>query len=258
MNSKIIVYAGAVGLVIVASWMYVNTPVVRLVGVPTVSKDIALPINWGDYSAQMQKLGVIDPQKMNVTVNGPRIIMTKENSHELLNLFWAFGLANKNPILKEGPMMDPRYGGAQGFASTGGWSLAAGDPMSHYNTHEMVTLTPDQQALVERVSKNIYRPCCDNSTYFPDCNHGMAMLGLLELMAAQNVSEQEMYGVALAVNRFWFSSQYEVIDQYLAKEKIIASPKEILSARYSSASGYRNVISTLKPKTQGGGSSCSA
>ena len=30
-----------------------------------------------------------------------------------------------------------------------------------------------------KIAKGIYRPCCNNSTYFPDCNHGMAMLGLL-------------------------------------------------------------------------------
>ena len=219
-------------------------------------KEIVLPIVWNDYGTQMQKLDIIDAEKMPVTISGPRITMTKENSHELLNLFWAFGLANKNQILEQGPMMDPRYGGAKGFASTGGWSLAVGDPMDHYNMYAMVTLTADQQALVERVSRGIYRPCCDNSTYFPDCNHGMAMLGLLELMAAQNVSEQDMYKNALGVNQFWFPKQYTVIGQYLAKQKIAASPKEILSAQYSSASGYAKVVAALQPKQQSVDGSC--
>ena len=101
-------------------------------------------------------------------------------------------------------MMDPRYGGANGFASTGGWTLSDGDSMNHYNMHSFVTLTEEQQALVERVSKNIYRPCCDNSTYFPDCNHGMAMLGLLELMTSTRVTEADMYKTALQVNTFGF------------------------------------------------------
>lgn len=239
----------------------------------SVVESVPLPINWGNKGSQLQKLGVIDrrsfdavyasrggmstdtQQMLDAPMDG-QIVMTKENANEMLNVFWAFGLANKNKILEKGPMMDARYNGAGNFASTGGWSLAVGDPMSHYSMHQMITLTPDQQLLVERVSKNIYRPCCNNSTYFPDCNHGMAMLGLLELMAAQNVSEQEMYKTALAVNRLWFPDQYEVIGQYLGKQNkswANADPKEILSAAYSSGSGYAKVVAALQPKNEGGG-----
>ena len=97
-------------------------------------------------------------------------------------------------------MTDKQFGGADKFASTGGWSLSKGNAMDHYSRHNFVVLTQAQAELVERVSKNIYRPCCNNSTYFPDCNHGMAMLGLLELMASQNISEGQMYKIALSVN----------------------------------------------------------
>ena len=100
--------------------------------------------------------------------------------------------------------MDPRYGGAENFASTGGWTLAKGRAMDHYSMHRFVELTPEQQALIEKVSKNIFRPCCRNSTYFPDCNHGMAMLGLMELMASQGASETEMMTKAQEVNDLWF------------------------------------------------------
>jgi hypothetical protein len=48
---------------------------------------------------------------------------------------------------------------------------------------DLIPLTAEQQALVEEVAAEIYRPCCNNSTLFPDCNHGMAMLGFLELLA---------------------------------------------------------------------------
>ena len=126
--------------------------------------------------------------------------ITEENSGKILNLLWAFGLGNKNEILLKGPMMDPQYGGAGRFASTGGWTIAKGSAMEHYSNHEFIKLTKEQQTLVENVSQNIYRPCCGNSTYFPDCNHGMAMLGLLELMASEGVSEEkaniriEIYG----------------------------------------------------------------
>ena len=123
-----------------------------------------------------------------------------------LNWYWAFGLANKNPVLEEGPMRDPRYETAN-FASTGGWTLATGDAMDHYSHHTFVAFTPDQQERLEKVSKNVYRPCCGNSTYFTDCNHGMAMLGMLEILAADNASESEMYAAAEAANALWFGPQ---------------------------------------------------
>ena len=119
------------------------------------------------------------------------LAMTEENAGYILNLFWALGLANKNPILEDkAEMMNPAYGGAGNFASTGGWTLAKGNAMNHYGKHALIALTLEQQELVDRVSQNIYRPCCGNSAHFPDCNHGLAMLGLLELMASQGVSEK--------------------------------------------------------------------
>ena len=160
------------------------------------NEDVVLPIHWGDVGSQLVEKGVIDLDKFKsiyesrgglgeeeVLLTGgmelKEIRMTAENSGELLNMLWAFGLANKNEILEKGPMRDPRYGGAENFASTGGWSIAKGDAMEHYSAYELVKLTGEQQKRVERVSQNIYRPCCGNSTYFPDCNHGMAMLGFL-------------------------------------------------------------------------------
>src|SRR3989338_7464064 len=112
--------------------------------------------------------------------------------------------------------------------------------MNHYSRHPLVVLTKEQQELVEEVSKNIFRPCCNNPTYFPDCNHGMAMLGLLELAASQGFGEKELYQMARKVNAFWFPDQYLTIAKYLeskGKSWNDADPKEILGAKYSSASG---------------------
>src|SRR3989344_4774380 len=149
-------------------------------------KGVALPAVWGDLGRQMTDNGIIDPRKfeslysqrggldevskklLNGTDNG-RLVITRENSGVLLNLLWALGLGNKNEILEKGEMTDRRYGGeADNFASTGGWSLAVGNPMNHYSKHSMIRLNPEQQSLVDEVSKNIYRPCCGNSTHFPD------------------------------------------------------------------------------------------
>ena len=199
-----------------------------------------------------------------------KISMTQENAGFLLNMFWAFGLGNKNPVLETGPMVN--YDGkeptsraealvkAGNFASTGGWSLSVGDSMNHYSQHEFLKLTENQQALVEEVAKNIYRPCCGNSTYFPDCNHGMAMLGLLELMAANNVSEREMYRVALQVNSLWFPDTYATIASYLEQEELIfdeVDPKMLLGKDFSSASGYANVFNKVKKPAIPSGGGCS-
>ena len=67
----------------------------------------------------------------------------------------------------------------------------------------------------EEVAAAVYRPCCDNPTLFPDCNHGMAMLGLLELMASKNASLDEMFTTAKSVNAFWFPQQALEIAVYI-------------------------------------------
>jgi len=186
--------------------------------------------------------------------------ISRENAAVLLNLFWAFGFSNKNEILEVGPMTDPQYGGADRFASTGGWSLAQGNAMEHYSAHAFVTLTPLQQVRVARVAQNIYRPCCGNSTYFPDCNHGMAMLGLLELMAAEDANEEEMYNIALYVNAYWFPDVYLTLATYFAERGVSwdqVDAKEMLGYSYSSSAGYSQVLSEITPVQSQGGGGCS-
>ncbi len=239
------------------------------------AQGVTLPVQWGDLGAQMISAGIIDEQKftelyasrggldeeskklLSGNDNG-YLVMTLENSQILLNLLWAVGLGNKNVIMDGGPMSDKSNGGAGNFASTGGWSLAAGDAMDHFSKHQLLILTAEQQSLVEDMAKNIYRPCCGNSTYFPDCNHGMAMLGLLELMASQGVSEVDMYKAALAVNSYWFPDTYLTIAKFLDGKEIAweaANPKSILAEEFSSAQGYQEVRSQVEPvetKSSGG------
>ncbi|OGI78079.1 hypothetical protein A3C65_03370 [Candidatus Nomurabacteria bacterium RIFCSPHIGHO2_02_FULL_41_150] len=195
--------------------------VITFLGFAPMAQKTAWALDWGDLGSKMLEAGVIDKEKFEDLYNqrgglsemdkkllygthNKNLIISEKNSGMMLNMLWAFGLANENPILENGPMMDPKYGGAGNFASTGGWNLAKGSAMNHFSMHKFVTLTPEQQALVEKVAKNVYRPCCQNSTYFPDCNHGMAMLGLLELMASQGAKEEEMNKVAEEVNGYWF------------------------------------------------------
>ena len=238
---------------------------------------VILPVTWGDLGSELVSTGVIDADKFKAIYekrgaftdeyknlllgqNDGKLKITNENAGYLLNLFWALGLANKNPILDTGEMANPAYGGAQNFASTGGWTVAQGNPMDHYSRHKFFDLTLEQQALVDKISRGIYRPCCGNSTYFPDCNHGMAMLGLLELMASQNVSEQDMWKAALAVNSYWFPDTYLSIASYMKSKGVDwkdVNPQEMLGINYSSAQGYAKIAAQVsQPQQQRGGSDC--
>lgn len=236
---------------------------------------VVLPVRWGDLGAKMTSVGVIDKTKLEELyasrgglgeeerkllegLDNGYLKITPENSGFVLNILWALGLGNKNEILENGPMVTNKNNrGAGRFASTGGWTLAEGDPMNHYSTHRFMVLTPEQQGLVEKVSKGIYRPCCGNSVYFPDCNHGMAMLGLLELMASQGADEEQMYKTALIVNSYWFPDTYLTIAKYLksqGKDWSEAVPKEILGYNYSSGPGYQKLLEKIEnPEVKSGG-----
>lgn len=242
------------GALIAVSVIYKSAPVKESSNAQASVKQVPATIADGGHIlplkieqsmlAQLQKDGLIDGSKLSQVTE--------------LNLLWAFGLANKNQILEKGPIADLRYGGPINMASVGGWTVAIGSPSDHMNKHAYVNLTADQQTLVEKISKGIYRPCCDNSTYFPDCNHGMAMLGLLEYLAAQGATEEQMWSAALSANMAWFQDAYQIIAQYMKQQGIDGkniSPQVILGAEYSSASGFAK-ISALVPqeKKQNSGS----
>ncbi len=197
--------------------------------------------------------------KLLTTSQNEPLTLTPENANFLLNVFWALGISNKNPILEE----TAKYGGVENLASTGGWSLGTNEnAMTYFNKLELIKLTPAQQANAKEVADNSFRPCCNNPTSFPDCNHGAALLALLEIGASQGLSKDELYDLALKVNTLWFPSQYlSTATLYKAEGKDYWSDaKEIMSAKYSSSSGWAtNVYAPLQekgllPKAEGGGS----
>jgi len=235
-------------------------------------------IKWGDLGKRMVEDGVIDKVKLAQAIGGEdelpkdldkyftgdqnKIEVNQGNAQFWVDVLWGLGLANKNKILEEGDMM--MEDDASIFASTGGWSLGAGDPMDHYSRHSYITLSEEQQKTVSEIAGSIYRPCCGNSTAFPDCNHGMAMLGLIELMVSQNFSKDEIYKTALAFNTYWFPQTYLDSALYLQKngkdyEKV--SPKELLSENFSSAMGSQTIseeVGQVQWPALGNGGSCGA
>jgi hypothetical protein len=191
------------------------------------------------------------------------VAITSQNAHFLLNLFWALGLTNKNSILEQGPLMQASDGQIERFASTGGWTLGTKKASELYSSTPIVSLTEEQQARVAEAAANTYRPCCNNSTAFADCNHGMAMLGLFELMASQGATVDEMYQAAKYFNAFWFPQQSVYLAMYFnattGQSFADIDPRVAVSAEYSSGGGASTVQQWLAqsgklPQAPGGGS----
>ncbi|MGB3717755.1 MAG: hypothetical protein WA996_25310 [Candidatus Promineifilaceae bacterium] len=184
-----------------------------------------LPVSFGDMGSQLLAAGAIDydrfvqtykqagqalnEDQLAILENGSDapVVVNQDNAYFLLNLLWALGLTNQNQLLDEGPLMQYSEGDIGRFASTGGWSIGTRPATELYSSTPLISLTSEEQTLLEKVAYNVYRPCCNNHTAFADCNHGMAMLGLLELMAGQGASEGEMFEAAKNVSSFWFPQQ---------------------------------------------------
>lgn len=244
-----------------------------------IKKNYVFKIKWGDLGKRMVEDGVIDKVKLAQAITGEeelpkeldkyfadgqdKIEVNQKNAQFWVDVLWGLGLANKNKILEEGEMMQD--GDASNFASTGGWTIGVGEPMNHYSEHSYITLSDKQQKMVEEIAGNIYRPCCGNSTAFPDCNHGMAALALIEVMVSQNFSKEDVYKTVLAFNTYWFPQTYLDIAYHFEKNErdySKVSPKELLSKTFSSAAGYEvireNVGQLPWPILESGGGSCSA
>ena len=243
----------------------------------------ALPISYGDLGPQLIEGGVINydafaaiyensgnplsAEQIEILQQGSdeEIVITPKNAHFLLNFFWAVGLANRNSILTEGPMVQNSDGQVERFASTGGWTLATKPITKLYASIDLVPLTSEQQKLVEEVAAGIYRPCCGNHTLFPDCNHGMAMLGILELMASRGANADEMFEAAKYINAYWFPQQTLETAIYLQFNENVdfknADAKRVVSETFSSAAGASKVHQDLQAKgllqqAPGQGGSC--
>jgi len=235
-------------------------------------------LTWGDLGKRLVEIGAIDKEKyqeiFNSNTNGQqemavldgedrKITINENNSRFIVNTLWALGLANKSKVLDEGPMMTGETP-AGNFASTGGWTLGSKDAMEVYSSEKLIALTDEQQDLVQKIAGNVYRPCCGNHTAFPDCNHGMAALGYIELAIAKGLSEEQIYKDLLAFNSFWFPTTYVEMAVYFQKEEEISwdqvDAKLALSNEYSSAQGAQKIKQAVQnvPGLKSQGGSCGA
>lgn len=219
-----------------------------------------LDVSFEDLGPKLVKTGAIDLAKFKKNFQGSggltpeqNEILTKnsiipisinqKNANFMVDFLWALGLANKNPILDNGPMTQDRSQ-LGNFASTGGWTLGKKSAVSLFSKYELIKLTPEQQKIVEEVAGNVYRPCCGNPVSFPDCNHGMAALGLAQYLASKGKSTAEIYRDILYFNSFWFPQNYMDVAAYFTltgNSWANMSPEIILGREFSSGQGYARV-----------------
>lgn len=234
-------------------------------------------VMWQDIGKQLVDMGAIDKIKfeqsfaqepdskeylkyLDGSFNEPMQINEK-NSRFMVDVLWALGLINKSKILDEGQMQQ----NTGNYASTGGWTLGSKDAMKLYSSQELIKLTPEQQDLIKRIADNVFRPCCNNPTSFPDCNHGMAALGYIELAVKNGLSEQQIYKDLLAFNSFWFPQTYVEIAASFNKQNIKwdkVDAKLALSKDYSSGQGASRVKQSIQDlpgfQIKSGGGGCGA
>jgi len=235
-----------------------------------------VPLQWGDVGQKLLAIGAVDLDKYQNIYTDPEqlayitqsmdkeITINRANAYFWVNTLWGLGLTQKSDVLTNGVMGTEYKADLANFASTAGWTLGGKDALELYSSQEIVVLTQEQQDMVSKIANGIYRPCCGNPTSFPDCNHGMAILGLIELMVSQGFSESEIYRAALAFNSYWFEQTYIDLAYYFQKEKNTVweniDPKLVLSAEYSSAPGYQTIKEQIGaiPGSSKGGASCGA
>lgn len=235
-------------------------------------------IYLGDSVVKLVRNGVIDRNKFEeiykergglpgelknvlAQASNQAILLTRENANYYVNLLWPLGLGNYMSTNKKSPVNGKSL---FNFASTGGWNLGKEENGgAYFNRFTIVGLTPEQENQVTKIAQNTYRPCCNNSTFFQDCNHGSALLGLLQLGASQGLSEDELYKEALAFNSFWFPHNYIQTALYFKVAKNInwedVDPAEVMGYDYSAISNWsKNVqsqiakIPNLIPQGRGG------
>lgn len=217
----------------------------------------ASKVALGESIVRLVREGVIDPQKMEALyanrggtpvelkeamagASRRPIVITRENAGVYVNLLWPVGLANRLSANSESPLNGR---GLYRFASTGGWTLGKElNGGAYFNKFPIVELSAAEERLVLKVARHAFRPCCDNSTFFQDCNHGSALLGLLALGASQGLSEDQLFREALAFNAYWFPHQYAHTALYLkavrGTEWRDADPRTVIGMALSSGSGW--------------------
>ncbi len=234
----------------------------QLEGEVIPAQGYVLPVKWGKSAKEL-----VDSGALNITalssilqqsgqpltaeelqiLNGTsdeNITINANNTLFDLYVLWGVGISNNNSIINSGPLM--QNGNPNNFASTGGY-LPLGNLM--IGQLNIMNLSSNEQTIAEQVAFNSYRPCCDNPTGFPDCNHGAAALGLIEIMASQGNSLNATFEAVRDFNSFQFTQQYMEEAVFFASQgqdwnAVPAST--VVNYNFSSATGSSYVMQYIQ------------
>jgi len=238
-----------------------------------------LPAKWGDSVKRLVDSGALNISFLNSSasqagqpltadqkaiLNGTSnesITINANDTVFLLLALWSLGINNNNTIITKGPIMS--YGNPDEFASTGGYGPVG---TLHIGGLDILRLNASEQAIANYTAMNSYRPCCNNPTGFPDCNHGAAALGLIELMASQGANSTAIFNALKEFNSFEFPQQYLDVAVYLQEtgSSFNSVPASlIMSANMSSASAAGRIQSYISrhganQQQADGGGACGA
>lgn len=191
-----------------------NADVNEIVSQVLPEEGFTLEARWGDVVKKMVDEGVLDPDKLESILKNrygqemkpewrrilagedAKLSIDAENSVFMMYLTWTLAKHNDVPLIH-----DSRF-------SSYFQNYDIGVGRAGYGDVALLSLTEEQLRAADRVAQNSYRPCCGQSAANPDCSHGFAALGLIELMASQGYTEDEMFDAFVKFNSFWFPSTY--------------------------------------------------
>ncbi|MDE1846348.1 MAG: hypothetical protein KGH53_03660 [Candidatus Micrarchaeota archaeon] len=274
----------------------INLTAISLQVVP--SGGYVLPFRWGKSIKTLVDAGAINVSNFTALIknSGQQLtgseksiingtyegyIQFNSTNTEFVQLaFWALGVNNNNTIIRNGPIINasiqysgqinsnattgrtvtPQYVASQYFASTGGYGPIG---RLQFSALGVLRLSAAQQSIADYTAENSYRPCCDNPTAFPDCNHGAAALGIIELLASQGATQNQVLRAVEEFNQYQFPGQYGEIAAYFATQGenyTSINAGAIIGKNYSSLTGYLRVHQYLIQKgiikQAAGGAAC--
>ncbi len=212
-------------------------------------KGFTIDAMWQDSISKMVKAGALDVDKLDNILtkrygqpmteeqkklfagdySNEKLTINSKNAVFVMYILWAMAKHNNNSILHDSPF-------AQYFQD---YDIGVGKV--GYGDTKLISLTPEQQEIAKYTALNSYRPCCGNPTGRPDCSHGFSALGLIELMASQGYTKEQIFDAFVKFNSFWFPSTYiqDALYFKLAENKDWgAVDKELVAGKqYSSLSG---------------------
>lgn len=243
------------------------------------SNGFVLPAKWGDIVHEAVLANVINVKNLSLILNYSKepltpsemrilngtstanIILNSSDALFVVDVLWGVGINNNNPIISNGSIS--QYNNytytvngitkiytetPYDYASTGGYGALGNLQLGKLN---LISLTPQQQDLANFVAMHSYRPCCNNPTSFPDCNHGAAALALVEIMASQGNGVNATFTAVKDFNSLYFTQQYIYDAIYLASQGTSwnnVSPSIVTGYNFSSYSGASKVQQYVQQK----------